>query len=309
MKITWFVTNMKIKSVAFVVLVVLLLSFAPAGQAGLLKAAEPETKLQTFVSILPQAYFVEQIAGDLVEVEVLVGPGQSPATYEPTPKQMARLTESKLFFYIGVPFEKHLIKKLETTFKGLRLIDTRRGITLRSMESHEHDGHDHEGTKDPHIWLSPRLVKIQVENICRALIAEDSAHEVIYKKNLELFQNRLDSLDAVIAQKLQPFRDRRFYAFHPSYGYFADNYGLYQKAVEIEGKEPTARQLAGLIERAKAENIKIIFVQPEFAVKSAETIARAVNGRVVKLDPLERDYINNLLYMADEMVRALEGKE
>ncbi|MFZ5979284.1 MAG: metal ABC transporter solute-binding protein, Zn/Mn family [Candidatus Zixiibacteriota bacterium] len=270
---------------------------------------EPETKLQVFVSIMPQAFFVEQIAGDLVEVEVLVGPGQSPATYEPSPKQMTRLAASRLFFYIGVPFEKHLVEKVQKTFKDLKLIDTRQGITLRAMEGHDHDGHEHEDGRDPHIWLSPPLVKIQAENIFKALSAEDSAREAVYRKNLELLQSRLDSLDMAIEQKIKPYAGRKFYAFHPSYGYFADRYGLTQVAVETEGKEPSARQLAALIEQAKAEDIRIIFVQPEFAVKSAVTIAAAVNGRVVKLDPLARDYFNNLTFMADEMVRALSIKE
>jgi len=272
--------------------------------SGDIYATETAEKIQVFVSILPQAYFVEQIGGEYVTVRVLVGPGQSPATYEPSPKQMSALAETPLYFRIGVPFERHLVGKIENTFRALKIIDTREGVPLREIDGANGHGHDHAGGKDPHIWLSPRLVKIQAANICRALAEYDSAHADFYNKNLDKFKARLDTTDAAIKEKLAPFRGSRFYAFHPSYGYFGDDYGLVQLAVEIEGKEPSARQLATLIERARAEQVRVIFVQPQYAVKTAETITRAVGGRVVELDPLSKDYLNNLMYMAEELVRA-----
>ncbi|MBN1212073.1 MAG: zinc ABC transporter substrate-binding protein [candidate division Zixibacteria bacterium] len=266
-------------------------------------------KISVFVSILPQAFYVEQIGGEFVTVQVLVGPGQSPATYEPSPKQMSALAETPLYFRIGVPFERHLIGKIEKTFQALKIIDTREGVPLREIDGVEHHDHEYTGGKDPHIWLSPQLVKIQADNIYRALVGYDSARTDYYEKNLEKFKARLDETDAAIREKLAPFKGSRFYAFHPSYGYFADDYGLVQLAVEIEGREPSARQLAALIEHARAEKVRVIFVQPQFAVKTAETIARAIGGRVVQLDPLSGDYLNNLIYMADELARALGSQE
>ena len=306
MRITWFaprkvsVMNLRQKIITLALFYSVLLS-------GNISALEPAEKIPVFVSILPQAYFVEQIGGEYVTALVLVGSGQSPATYEPSPKQMSALAETPLYFRIGVPFERHLVGKIENTFRALKIIDTREGVPLREIDGadgHGHD-HDHAGGKDPHIWLSPRLVKIQAVNICRALAEYDSVHADSYYKNLEEFNARLDSVDAAIKEKLAPFRGSRFYAFHPSYGYFGDEYGLVQLAVEIEGKEPSARQLAALIERARAEKVRVIFVQPQFAVKTAETVARAVSGRVVELDPLSKDYLDNLKYMSEELARAL----
>lgn len=273
-----------------------------------LKSQVTVEPLKVFVSILPQAYFVKQIGGEYVEVAVLVGPGQSPHTYEPTPRQMTALAEARLYFSIGVPFERQLLGKISATFRNLEVVDTRRGVPLRAIEGEEHDGHDHAGAEDPHIWLSPQRVKIQADNICRALVAYDSAHASFYQRNLDIFKRQLDDIDREIMLKLTPYKGSKFFAFHPSYGYFAADYGLVQVAVEIEGKEPGARQLAVVTDQARADGVKVIFVQPQFAVKTAETIARAVGAKVVALDPLAEDYINNLKFMADELARALSGK-
>jgi zinc transport system substrate-binding protein len=308
MKITWSVPRrddgMNIRCTVFILFFICAILFS-----GVPAAEKTEPKIQVFVSILPQAYFVEQVGGEYVSVHVLVGPGQSPATYEPSPKQLAALSEAPLYFRIGVPFEQHLIDKIKSTFHNLRIVDTREGVPLRDIEGNGHDDHDHAGGKDPHIWLSPPLVKIQADDICRALCAYDSVHAAYYWKNLEAFETLLDETDAEIKKELAPFKGSRFYAFHPSYGYFGDEYGLVQLAVEIEGKEPSARQLTELIERARAEKVKVIFVQPQFAVKTAETIAKAIGGKVVELDPLAEDYLKNLKYMAGAMARALSSQE
>lgn len=301
-------------------------------------AKEDTAPVEVFVSILPQKYFVERVGGDLVKIAVLVGPGQSPATYEPTPRQMSQLSEAKIFFSIGVPFEVSLLPKIESTFKSLTVIDTRKGVKLRKMaEEHNHDSeaehrhedqhsersghrdrhdaaaeneHHHEaGTPDPHIWLDPVLVKTQAENICDALSKIDPEHAELYHKNLKDFQNDLDQINAKIAQALAPLKGKVIFVFHPAYGYFADRYGLEQKAVETGGKEPSARQLAALIDKAKRAKVKVIFVQPQFDRKNARVIATAIGGAVVPLDPLSPDYLKNLELMASRVRSALVNQK
>lgn len=259
-------------------------------------------KIKVFVSILPQACFVERIGGPYVEIGVLVGPGQSPATYEPTPKQMAMLARSRLYFLIGTPFEKTFVPKALDTFKTLKLIDTRKGIKLRYFKRSSC-----ERVPDPHIWLDPKLVKIQAENICEGLIYTDPAHAKAYKDNLRAFCADLDGVDAKISTTLAPLKGGRFYVFHPAFGYFGDSYGLTQVAVEIEGKSPSAKQLANLIKRAKKDNVKVIFVQPQFAKKDARVVAAAIGGAVVPMNPLARDYLKNLEHMAAAIRDALSG--
>lgn len=295
-------------------------------------------KITVFTSIVPQEYFVERIGGDRVQVQALVTPGSSPATYEPTPRQMAALSEAKLFFRIGVPFENTFIPKIEGATDGLRIVDTRAGITLREMKAHhhlkddygaaehpdeddhahhegnehhpdDHAHHHHEGGTDPHIWLSPRLVKVQARTIADALIEADPAGQKTYEQNLAAFVKDLDALDADLTEALAPVRGKTFMVFHPAWGYFADAYGLRQEPIEIEGKEPTGRQLARMIEMAKDQGVRVIFVQPQFDRSSAERIAEAIDGVVVPIDPLARDYVGNLERVAATVREALQKQE
>ncbi len=258
-------------------------------------------KVKAFVSILPQADFVKRIGGPYVDVEILVGPGQSPATYEPTPKQMARLGEAQVLFRIGTPFERGFMDKMGELHGGLEIVDTRKGVPLRYFKRS-----GGEEVPDPHIWLDPRHVMIQAETICEALSRHAPEQRSAFERNLAAFKDDLDRVDEKIAQTLAPLRGTKFYVFHPAFGYFGDRYGLTQVAVEIEGKEPTPRQLAGMIQRAKEDGVKVIFVQPQYAKKNAEIIAGEIGGAVVPINPLPRDYLANLEKIAEALNSALK---
>ncbi|MDD5475539.1 MAG: zinc ABC transporter substrate-binding protein [Syntrophales bacterium] len=268
-------------------------------------------KMEVFVSILPQAYFVERIGGDRVNVSVLVGPGQSPHTYEPTPRQMADLGRARLFFRIGSPFEQRLIEKIGIIFDELTIVDTRNNVPmLYFSHDHHHAGHDdhhhHGSDPDPHIWLDPKRVKIQALTICEALVEMDHSHAGLYRENLRKFVNELDAIDEKISAALAPLKGGSIYVFHPAFGYFADSYGLRQIAIEIDGKEPSPRQLAAIIEKAKDDGGRVIFVQPQFSRRHAEAMAREIKGAVVPLNPLAPDYLENLEYMTETIRSALE---
>lgn len=269
-------------------------------------------KIKVFVSILPQAYFVERVGGDRVDISVMVGPGQSPATYEPMPRQMVKLGKAKLFFRIGVPFEDVWMDRISKANPTMKIIDTRRGIKLLPMKTRHHRGPKQHvgrkkgGLKDPHIWISIRLVKIQAQNICDALINLDQDNKGYYQNKLRVFINDLNNLDAEIVESMKGIRARKFMAFHPAWGYFARDYGLEQIPIEIGGKEPGARELANLIEEAKNDGIKIIFVQKQFSEKSAEAIAAAIKGRIIQIDPLAKDYLNNMKMIAETFRRAIQ---
>ena len=296
-------------------------------------------KIEVFVSIAPQAYFVQRIGGDRVGVSVLVPPGKSPATYAPASAQMVKLSRSLLLFTIGVPFEDALIPKIRAMAPGLSIVDTSQGISLRQLDGGKeildqtnghgkkalpianggdgelehsgegregHDHHDH-GVKghDPHIWMSPVLVKQQAQTICDALIALVPEDEERFRNNLHSFQRDLDLLDQKIASVLQPFQGDTIFVFHPVFGYFADAYGLRQLAVERGGKTPKGRDLVSFIQLAKKNSVRVIFVQPQFDQRVALKIASAIHGVVVPLDPLAQDYIENLSHMALTIQKAL----
>ncbi len=268
------------------------------------------SKINVFTSILPQKYFVERIGGDRVNVSVLVGPGKSPAMYEPLPDQVIALSKADLFFTIGVSFENTFIPKIEKSLRSLKIVDTSQGIKKRTLEFHDNDehggdGHKHpEGAIDPHTWMSVSLVKKQAFNIYSALVEEDPDGGDVYKKGYESFISDLDKVNTELTKALAPFKGNTLFVFHPAFGYFTDEYGLKQVAIETGGKEPSPAALEAVIKKAKAENVKIIFVQPEFSQKSAEAVADAIGGAVIILNPLSPDYINNLRYIAEEVKKA-----
>jgi zinc transport system substrate-binding protein len=277
--------------------------------------AEDAKKVDVFVSITPEAYFVDRIGGEYVNTNVLVGPGQSPETYEPTVKQMAGLADCDVYFRIGVPFEKQLLKKLSETLPDLNVSNTIEGLRLRPMEVLHDQGDKAEGAgaragaPDPHVWLDPMMARILADNMYRELCWIDSLHKDKYTENVVKLQHDLDSLNHKIMTILAAYKGHTFMVFHPILGYFADRYGLKQLAVEIEGKEPGARQLTELIELAREKGVKTIFVQPQFSSKSAKRIAEAIGGKIETLDGLAYDYMNNLAGIAQKLAEGFKSGE
>lgn len=279
----------------------------------LLPDASPADQLAVFVSILPQKYFVQQIGGKRVSVQVMVNPGANPATYEPKPAQMTALAKTSLYFSIGVPFENVWLKKIAAANPGMRVIHTDHEILKLTMDTHHHfDGRErsedrkegHQGIQDPHIWTSPPLVMIQARSILIALQTYDPSNSAFYESNYRRFINDLVDLDAEIRKILADKYGSSFLVFHPSWGYFARAYGLQQVAIEIEGKDPKPADLQYLISYARKKNIRAVFVQPQFSSKSAEIIARAIGARVLPADPLAADWAANLRNQALQLEAA-----
>lgn len=267
-------------------------------------AAPPAATLQIFVSILPEEFLVTEIGGDRVQVETLVQPGHNMHTYAPTPLQMARLAKAQIYFRIGVPFEAPLIAKLQRSVPDLKIVDLQEGIDLIQLEEYGEEHHEHGGEMDPHTWLDPNLALKQAQHIHATLVAHDPAGREEYDRNLARLTDDLRELDQTLRTILQPFAGQTIYVFHPAYGYFCRAYNLKQKAINVLGKETGARHLARLIEEAKRDGVRVIFVQPQFSEKTAETIARSIGGRVVSLDNLSRDYLANMKAMALQIAAA-----
>jgi zinc transport system substrate-binding protein len=288
-----------------------------------------EKKLEVFVSILPQVYLVERVGGERIQVEVMVKPGQSPHTFEPTPKQMARLAEAELYFRIGVEFENGLMPRIESTMRELEVVDCRKGVRLRRMESPLHGArrdesearveedeeqhqvqsgethHREQGGSDPHIWLSLRNAVQIAGTMHETLVRLDPEGRETYDRGYRDLVADLEALDLQVEEILAPVRGEPLFVFHPAFGYFADDYDLRQIAVETGGSEPSARQLTHLIEEAKERGARVIFVQPQFSRQSAEAIADEIGGAVVPIDPLARDYLENFERMARTVKEAL----
>lgn len=270
----------------------------------ILPAAHDATAMETFVSIAPQKWLADQLGGKLVTTHVLIGEGQDPHTFEPTPRQMIRLSRARLYFTLDLEFEHQLVQKLKSSVKSLTFVDS--ASLVKKIPVTDHHGHAGDSNhEDPHIWLSPANLKVMAQIMAEAMIAADPLNGEEYQQNLEKVTQDLELLDKRIRQALQPFEGQSFYVFHPSFGYFAHDYKLQQKAVEIAGKAPRPKQLSRLISQAKKDNIKVIFVQPQFDPKTGLTIAQAIEGEVVPLNPLAEDVAANLETMMVKIKSAL----
>jgi zinc transport system substrate-binding protein len=263
--------------------------------------AKTHSRLVAFTSIPPLQDFVQRVGGERVQAEALVQPGQEPHTYEPTPQQMAGLARARLFFLSGFPFENALVPRLQSTMPDLEIVDTREGIVLREEE----EEHPEEEGADPHVWMSPLLARRQAQTIRDALVRVDPAGERSYRANFERFASELQEMHLELGRALAPLAGRELLVYHPAFGYFAAEYGLKQVAVQMGGKEPTARQLAELIRLARERHIRVVFVQPQFSQAGAKAVAEAINGAVVPLDDLPRDYLANLRDMSRKVREAL----
>jgi zinc transport system substrate-binding protein len=268
-----------------------LLLAALLGLASVVRAAGPMT---VAVSIPPQAWIVETIGGEHVEVEVMLPPGAAPATYEPRPRQMEHLGRASLYFAIGAPFEKGWLPRFRSSNQAMRVVDTIERIRRRPMVRHAPDGDDHHGEAgvDSHVWLAPPLVRLQAQTVRDALIETDPAHAAAYQAGFRRAAAEINAVDGEILDVLAdvPVERRRFMVFHPAFGYFAEAYGLEQMTIEIEGKEPGPRELREVIESAQRQGVEVIFIEPQFPQRAARALAEEIGAGVDTLDPLERDW-------------------
>jgi zinc transport system substrate-binding protein len=236
----------------------------------------------------------------------MVQPGQSPENYEPTPRQMQDIGHSLAYIKIGAPFENVWVEKLQAANPEMQIFDSSKGIDRLPIVQHQHEsGPSVTGELDPHVWTSPRLVKIQAQNIADLLISLDSKNETVYLQNLQSFLSDIDTLDRQLKDELAPLTNRKFIVYHPTWGYFAADYNLEQLIIEIEGTEPSAQEMALLIDEAKTDHVRVIFVQPEFNSRSADTIAKEIGAVVIPISSLEKDWLENLRYVGKVLAESL----
>ena len=265
-------------------------------------------QLRVFTSVLPIKTFVEKIGGEHVDVREMVRPGFNPHTYDPTPQQISALASTVLYIRTGVPFEKAWMERIHSANPDMQILDVRAGLTLRKLELHEHhEAHDdHTNELDPHIWTNPKLAGKMIGRIRDELSELDPKHAAEYARNHDVFLAELEALDHELHELLEPLSNGKFMVFHPAWGYFADRYHLIQVPIEHEGKEPGARRIASLIEHAKHEQIRVVFVQPQFDKRQAGRVAKAIDGAVIAVDPLAANYVENLRRVGQEFAQVLK---
>jgi zinc transport system substrate-binding protein len=261
-------------------------------------------KINVVVSIVPLQEFVSKVGGDRVDVAVMVPPGASPHSYEPTPAQLVRVSKAHIYIKIGTPieFEVAWLEKLLAMNSTMYVCDASSGIDVISTS----EGGQGRDNVDPHIWLSPQNAKAIVINICNALVAIDKDSEQYYTTRRDAFCRELDHLHHKIVQMLKKRKTKTFLVYHASWQYFARDYGFQQISIEANGKEPTAQNIVSVIHAAREHNVTTVFVSPQFSTKSADVIAGEIGGTVTSIDPLAHNYLENIGEVARLLSRAAE---
>lgn len=270
--------------------------------------------LRVVVSVPPQQWLVEQLGGDRVEVESLAGVNDSCHGYEPPPSRLQALARVDVYFFQALPFEAPLLQHLEDRAPQVRRVALEPEVEMPEVHDHDHDhdhhhgdehDHAHHGHEDLHTWLDPERFLAQAERIAAALSAVDPAGAAFYQERLAQVRGDLARLQQEAADRLAPVQGGLLLVYHPAFAYFAEAFGLEQLAVEADGREPSARHLAELLETARAHRVRTVFVQPQESRAAADLLARQLGATVVELDPMAYDYPANLLRLAERVAAGL----
>lgn len=269
-------------------------------------ARNEPNKLVISVSILPQQWFVDQIGGDRVWTQALVGSGDDPHTYEPSPKQMTNLADSELYFTIGVEFEAVWLPRFESSNPKMQVVDSAAGIErIPAIGEHENAGSTGSET-DPHIWFSPSRMKQMAQTMAQAMQAADPQNADFYQVNLDALLVKIDAVDAEVRAQLEGSKREHFMVVHPAWGYVAQDYGLQMLAVEIGGSEPAPETLSQIIELAKEYGVNTLVIEKGSNARLADSIKEQAGIQyVVEWDPMAYDWPASMQLIAETLHRAL----
>ncbi|MCK9152471.1 metal ABC transporter solute-binding protein, Zn/Mn family [Methanobacterium alcaliphilum] len=288
----------KKKILVLIILLIALTSLLLFALTFIYSDSDNTQKITVAASIMPQKEFIEKIAGDKINVVIMVPSGADPHTYEPESSKLRQVSQADVYLEVGsgIEFELIWMDKLKSMNPEMVVVNSSKGINLIKMEdSGSNSAESHlESESDPHVWTSPKNAMMMVENTYEALAKADPANQNYYYQNKENYLNKLGELDTEISRELSGKNNSIMLVYHPAWGYFAKEFGLKQIAIEKEGKEPTPQTMADIIAMAKENDIKVIFISPQISRKNADTIARDIGADVVVIDPLSSNYMENM---------------
>lgn len=292
-----------------------------AAQKRMEEARDP-SKLQVLAAVDPCADLARLVGGDFVQVSVLTPAGKSPETFAPTPARLEAVAGSQIVLLTGTPVEERFLDNMRDRASDAAIVDLRDGVELMAdQHHHHHDGdeedddhdHDHEAALgglhsiDPHLWTSPGVARQMASTMAASFAKADPDHAEEYHANAARLDADLAALQREIALALAPYEGRDFYVFHPAYGYYAREFGLEQRAIEVNGKSPKPRELSALIKDAKSSDISVLIVQPEFNRVAAQVVADAVGAELVDHSPLEAGYFDNVRKLTNAILRSFNA--
>lgn len=249
------------------------------------------------VTILPQKYITEKIAGDFYDINVMIPPGANPATYEPTPRQIGKLNRSDAYLKIGhITFEKAWMKKIKSAAPDLKIYDSSKGLDFISNNERI----------DPHIWTSPEMVAEMAKNLKDILTELTPEKEKVFAENLKKFEKEIHDMQRTIHQKLEPYSGKSFLIYHPALAYYCREFDLKQIPIEAEGKEPSASYMQKIIEKSEQKNIRAIFIQKQFDQKKALTLAQELDAEVISINPLAENWKKSIMSITNKIAESFK---
>ncbi len=252
------------------------------------------------VSIVPLEYFVDRLTGEAVEVNVMVPPGASHATYSPSTSQLQKLSDSQLYFRIGhLGYEEAFMHRLQAINPDMHVVNLSDGVRLIRGEPIDHGDHVHEGGIDPHIWMSPKVMLDRLPGIKEALLDAYPDIEEDIRANAAELRADIRDLDERLQRLTEELSQKTFLIFHPALTYMARDYGLHQIPIERHGKEPSPALLRQIIAEAREHNASVIFIQQEFDMRSAELVSAEADVHMVQINPLSYDWIGSVNHVMD----------
>ena len=274
---------------------------------------DPNEKPVISASILPQKYLLDKIVLDKYEVNILIPTGASPASYEPSPQQINKLNDSKLYFRIGeIIFEKTWIEKIGIQNPDLKIVNLSKGISFLESEPHNHsadENHNHgskdhtrDTGKDPHIWMSPKNMKLIAANLLESLIETFPSDASFFQTNYTGLLKEIESVDSLFNESAGILNAMDFLIYHPALGYLAKDYGMIQHVLEFEGKEPGPAYIASIIDKSLEMNIQYIFVQRQFSIENAKSLAKEINAEIIVIDPLGENWYQQMLEIHNTLI-------
>ncbi len=268
--------------------------------------------LPVLVSVPPQKYFVDRVGGDRVAVTVLVAQNRDPHSYEPTASQMAHAHTARLYFAVGVPFERQWLPRIQALAPKMTVVRHSRGKSAGTQpggkpEQHDaHAGHDH--SDDPHIWVSPAMVRLMVQEIRDALCVADPAGADSYRKNSDAFVAEVDALNTRVADLFKPIPEEKrvFLSLHEGWAYYASNFGLHELTVELDGKEPGPKSMAAIIKKAKERKVNTVVVDSSTSKATAASLRENLKARLVRANALEENWPGFLWHFSSALAQSLQ---
>lgn len=255
---------------------------------------EKKSACDVLVSIPPYIYFVNELTNGELKAISIVPEGASPHFYEPTPKEVLSMQSAKAWIRMGEQFEDKIAASLTERNKNLVMVNLAEKLPLRREGSCSCCHH----AADLHFWLSPRLAKIQAEEIAKTIALAFPERACQVERNLPLLLGKLSSLDEVLREKLTPCAGEALLVSHPAFGYFCADYHLEQLSIEQEGKDPLPRQISYILETARSTHIRAILTQAQYSNKGALRISDELGIKTKEIDPYSPNYEETLFTLA-----------